>query len=703
MRSHAPATGPAAARRLPFRITRRVFWDLAVYMVGLGLGVGAIFPPFAVLLGVPDRYADRSSFQAACLVAGFLVGAVNYALCRAVVGGRLAVLTERLRAVAGTIARGSRGGDWSPVTSARIEVDSDDQLGTTATAFNDLLDALEAGEHFRSLVRNASDVITVVDPAGTITYQTPSVGWVLGHRPASLDGTDFVALVHDEDRPAFRAHLSGVLENRPQPPSVVCRVRHRDGSWRWAETVAGNLLSDPAVAGVVLTTRDVSDRRQLEERLRTQAYHDPLTGLPNRTLFMERLRTAEREGEQAPRAVLFLDLDDLKAVNDGLGHDSGDALLQAVTARLGTCVEEGDVLARLSGDEFAVLLSGARAAEAGAVAERVLESLREPVRLLDRYVHTGISIGIATSATCAASGIGLLRAADVAMYVAKSTGKGRCEVFQPAHHAAELDRERLRADLHRALDEQQFTLAFQPIVELGTGRIDGFEALLRWHHPQRGMVPPADFVPLAEENALIVPIGRWVLQEACGQAARWQAEHCARLKVNVNVSARQFQHPTLVRDITEVLAATGLDPHLLTLEITETLLVQDTSQTAEKLREIKALGVRIALDDFGTGYSSLSYLRRFPIDVLKVDKSFIDGVADNPEDRTVTGAVVQLGRTLALTVVAEGIESAEQVSTLVQLGCPLGQGYRFSRPVSATEASRLVGERLLVGALSPTG
>ncbi|WP_337059893.1 putative bifunctional diguanylate cyclase/phosphodiesterase [Kineococcus sp. G2] len=696
-------TAPRTGLRRPFRITRRVFWDLAICMVGLGLAVGVVFPPFAALLGVPHRYAGRSSFQVACLVAGFLVGALNYALCRVVVGGRLALLTERLRAVTGTIAR--RGGDWSTATSARIEVDSDDQLGTTATAFNDLLDALEAGEHFRSLVRNASDVITVVDAEGAITYQTPSVGWVLGHPPTSLDGTNFLDLVHEDDLPAFREHLRATLGNRPQPPSIVCRVRHRDGSWRWAETVAGNLVADPAVAGIVLTTRDVSDRRRLEERLRTQAYHDPLTGLPNRALFMERLRLAEQRpaGEEDARAVLFLDLDNLKTVNDGLGHDSGDALLRAVTGRLDDCVEGGDVLARLSGHEFAILLSGARSAQAVAVAERVLESLREPVRLLDRYVHTGVSIGIATSATCASSGIGLLRAADVAMYVAKSTGKGRCEVFQPAHHAAELDRERLRADLHRALDEEQFTLAFQPIVELGTGRIDGFEALLRWNHPVRGLVPPADFVPLAEENALIVPIGRWVLQEACEQAARWGAEHGSPLKVSVNVSARQFQHPTLVRDITEVLDSTGLDPHLLTLEITETLLVQDTSRTAGKLRDIKALGVRIALDDFGTGYSSLSYLRRFPIDVLKVDKSFIDGVAENPEDRTVTGAVVQLGRTLALTVVAEGIESAEQVSTLVQLGCPLGQGYRFSRPVSAAEASGLVGRQLLLHGAGATG
>lgn len=680
--------GQAGLTRL--RLTRRVFWDLAVYMVGLGLAVGVVFPPFAILLGVPGRVAARPVFVLACLGAGFIVGAVNYALCRGVVGGRLAVLSSRLRSAADTVAHASRTGDWAGSPSSRIAVDSDDQLGATAQAFNSLLDALEDGEHFRSLVRNASDVITVVDPDGTITYQTPSIASVLGYPPAVLVGTAVQDLLHPDDAAAFADHLAGVVTGPPQAMTVESRMRHRDGTWRWVETVASNLLDDQAVNGVVLTTRAIGDRKDLEERLRTQAFHDPLTGLPNRALFMDRLRDAEslEQTTGTPLAVLFCDLDNLKTVNDKLGHEGGDLLLRAVTEQLCAGVRGEGTVARLSGDEFAILLTGTdSAARAQCAADRILTSLRDPVRLGDRDVHTGLSIGVASSSTSAASGIGLLRAADVAMYVAKTTGKGRCEVFQPSHHADHLDRERLRADLHQALDEQQFAVHYQPIVDLGTGEVRAFEALLRWHHPQRGVVSPATFIPLAEESGLIVPIGRWVTGEATRQAALWQAAGCGPLRMSVNVSARQFQHPALVRDVAEALRASGLDPHLLTLEITETLLVHDTVGTAAKLAELKDLGVRIALDDFGTGYSSLSYLRRFPIDVLKVDKSFVDGVATCAEDSAVAAAVIQLGTTLRLQVVAEGLETREQVDAVTALACPLGQGYYFARPMPAAEAA----------------
>jgi diguanylate cyclase (GGDEF)-like protein/PAS domain S-box-containing protein len=681
-------------RRRGFRLTRRVFWDIAVYMVSLGVAMGVVFPPFAILLGVPARYAARPSFGAACLAAGFLVGALNYALCRGVVGGRLAVLSTHLRAVADTISHASRTGDWSRSTSSRIEVDSDDELGATASAFNELLDALEAGEHFRSLVRNASDVITVVDQEGRISYQTPSVGWVLGYPPAALLGTDVCALLHPDDVVAFRQHLADVVAGAAQAASTASRMRHRNGTWRWVETVANNLLNDPAVNGVVLTTRDVSDRRELEEQLRTQAFHDPLTGLPNRALFMERLREAEELQDCAatPLAVLFLDLDNLKTINDNAGHEGGDILLQAVTQRILGCVRPDDTVARLSGDEFAVLLAGSDSSvHARRVADRILASLREPVHLADRHVHTGVSIGVATSATCAASGIGLLRAADVAMYVAKTNGKGRCEVFQPSHHAAQLDRERMKADLHLALDEQQFTLLYQPIVDLCSGAVRGFEALVRWNHPERGLIPPSEFIPLAEESGLIVPIGRWVTREACRQAAEWQAHDRGRSpRMSVNVSVRQFQHPGLVRDVADALRHSGLDPRLLTLEITETLLVQDTAGTSRKLRELKDLGIRVALDDFGTGYSSLSYLRRFPIDILKVDKSFVDDIATSTEDCAVAEAIIQLGETLQLEVVAEGLETAEQVEALARLRCPLGQGFHFAAPMPASRAALLL-------------
>jgi EAL domain-containing protein (putative c-di-GMP-specific phosphodiesterase class I) len=325
------------------------------------------------------------------------------------------------------------------------------------------------------------------------------------------------------------------------------------------------------------------------------------------------------------------------------------------------------------------------------VSERILASLREPLHLTDRYVHIGVSIGVSTSDTGAATELGLLRAADVAMYVAKTSGKGRFEVFQGSHHASQLEAERLRADLHHALDGDQLELYYQPIVRLDTGEVVAYEALLRWNHPERGVVAPVHFIPQAEESGLIVPIGRWVTREATRQAARWQRPGAPPLRMSVNVSTQQFQHPGFVWDVAEALERSGFDPHLLTLEITETVLVQDAHGVAAKLRQLRELGVRLALDDFGTGYSSLSYLRRFPVDVLKIDKSFVDGIAVNAEDRAVAGAIIQLGRTLDLQVVAEGVEDDDQVRALAGLSCPLGQGYRFGRPRPAGGALPLTG------------
>jgi diguanylate cyclase (GGDEF)-like protein len=417
---------------------------------------------------------------------------------------------------------------------------------------------------------------------------------------------------------------------------------------------------------------------------------------------MDKLAEAEtlREETGTPAAVLFLDVDNLKAVNDNLGHEGGDTLIELLSDRMLKSVRDTDTVARLSGDEFAILLVGPGSEhQAERVAHRILDSLRAPTKIGDHLVRTGLSIGLATSKTCVTSGIGMLRAADMAMYVAKSAGKGRLEVFQPSHHTAVLDRDSLRADLYEALDGEQLEVHYQPIVEVASGSISGFEALLRWKHPERGMVSPIDFIPLAEETGLIVPIGRWVLHQATRQAAAWQASSpLGRLRISVNVSVRQFQHPDLMRDVTDALKASELDPQLLTLEITESLFVHDTEGTAAKLAELKALGVRLALDDFGTGYSSLSHLRRFPIDTLKIDKSFIDGVTTSAEGHAVVAAITQLGQTLRMEVVAEGLENAEQVDALNQLACPLGQGYHYARPLSAEKAAELLGADGLVRA-----
>ena len=695
-----PSDASASQRRHGLRqrrLTRRVFWDLAIYMVGLGLLVGAVFPPFASLLGVRPAAAQRPGFIVACLVAGFLVGALNHGLSRMVVGRRLGVLSARLRLVAETITKASVTGDWAQLTSetSRITADSDDELGETARAFNSLLDALAAGEHSRSLVHNSSDIITVVDRDGAVRYQTPSIGWVLGLPPASLIGRRICELVHPEDVARFEEYLGAVGDSTAQPPPPVrVRMHHHDGSWRFVETAGNNLLDDAAVSGVVLTTRDVSDRRELEERLRHQAFHDSLTGLPNRALFMERVAQAQaaRAEPGSPLAVVYIDLDNLKIVNDSAGHEAGDALLSTLASRLHERVRPGDTAARLGGDEFALLLVGSdTAAHAPAIAARLLSDLTQPVLIAGRHFRPSMSIGVATSDSLGGAK-DLVRAADGAMYAAKKAGKGRVEVYQPRHHAAEMARQQLRADLQQALDEEQFVLHYQPIVDLVTGGITCFEALLRWQHPTRGLLSPMEFVPLAEESDLILAIGRWVLRQACHQASSWQrsGSRGAGVKVSINLSARQFRDPDLVAEVTQAVTAARFDPRLLTVELTETLLLQDTVVTMKRISELQSLGITLSLDDFGTGYSSLSYLRRFPIDILKMDKSFLDEVPGNPQDEALVRGIVDLGSTLDLQLVAEGVETAEQAAALAALGCPFGQGYYFARPMPFAQALRLV-------------
>ncbi|RJK94876.1 EAL domain-containing protein [Vallicoccus soli] len=673
-------------------MTDRVFTDLAIWMVGLGLVVGLAFPPFVALLRVSDDGPYDPLFVGSCLAAGFIVGALNHGLSRLVVGRRLAELSRHLRLAADTVLRAGATGDWGGVATgpAHIAVDSDDELGRTARAFNDLLDALAAGAHSRSLVHNSSDLITVVGRDGTVRWTSPSLQGLLGLAPEDVVGRRVHDLLHPDDTARLCAYLGEVSAGGPTPPPVALRLRHRDGTWRHVEAAGNDLQSDPAVGGIVLAARDVTDRRELEDRLRHQAYHDSLTGLPNRALFLEEVQRTRAEGRVS--AVLFVDLDNLKVVNDSAGHEGGDLLLTTVAERLRAVVRPSDVVARLGGDEFAVLLAGAGAAcDAPAVAQRVLAAVAAPLALGGRSIVPSASIGIATSDALGGAD-DIVRAADAAMYTAKKAGKGRAELFQPRHHAAELARRALRADLEEALEHEELVLHHQPIVDLVTGSIVSFEALLRWRHPRRGLLMPGEFVPLAEESDLILSIGRWALREACRHAAAWQRSgaHGAGVTVSVNLSARQFQHPGLVGEVEAALGAAGLDPHHLTLELTESLLMQDGEVTRSRLAALQALGVSLALDDFGTGYSSLSYLRRFAIDVLKIDRSFLDEVPGNPQDEAVVRAIVDLGSTLDLQLVAEGVETGEQAAALAELGCPFGQGYHFARPVPVEDAMALV-------------
>ncbi len=555
---------------------------------------------------------------------------------------------------------------------------------------------------FASLVKNASDVVTLVEPDTTVRYASPSTLRVLGLEPAGLTGTKFADLVHPDDKTRVLSFLTTIGEREGHTGLIEFRIRHEDGHYLFAETLRTSLLHDTNVKGIVLNTRDISERKAFEEQLSHQAFHDSVTNLANRALFRDRVTHAveRQQRDHRPIAVLFMDLDDFKTINDSLGHAAGDQLLRDVGERLKGCLRAADTAARMGGDEFAILLEdGGDGVQAADVADRIMEVLQEPFHLDANEVFVRGSVGIAIAEGDEEGAEGgaeeIMRNADVAMYMAKENGKGRYQMFEPAMHDTALKRLELKADLQRALEHGEFHLFYQPVIELETGRIIGVEALIRWFHPQRGLVPPLDFIPLAEETGLIVPIGRWVLREACRYAIELQARfpNDPAYHMAVNLSARQLQRPEIVDEVRLILDETGLDPVSLTLEITESVMMADMELSIERLGELKQLGVQLAVDDFGTGYSSLNYIRRFPVDILKVDKSFVDGVSDGGEASALTAAVIELAAILNLKPVAEGIERADQLQRLLELKCDLGQGFYFAKPLPSEELQQMLSER----------
>ncbi|MCW2778532.1 MAG: Signaling protein ykoW [Frankiales bacterium] len=542
---------------------------------------------------------------------------------------------------------------------------------------------------FRSLVQNLSDVVTVVDEDFLLTYVTPSSAAHFGHAPASLQG---VPLLHWW-APLDAARLQPLFAELRREPGAARvftgHVRHAAGHLVPVEATVTSLGEEQAVRGYVLNVRDVTERRALELELSHQAFHDTLTGLANRSLFADRVEHAlvgsRRSGTGL--AVLFLDLDGFKAVNDTLGHGAGDRLLTQVAQRLTGCVRPGDTVARLGGDEFAVLLEDLVDGDDGSdVATRIAEALRAPVALDGRDVLVRSSCGIALLRTDETADE-LMRNADLAMYRAKASGGDGHAVFEPGMHLELVRRLQLEEDLRHAVERQQLEVWYQPTFALASGDRVGCEALVRWRHPVRGLVGPDEFIPVAEELGLIVELGAWVLREACRQTAVWRAgrPELAALDIAVNVSSRQLDDPGFLATVDAALADAGLPGSGLTIELTESVLVEHDEQMQELLAALKRRGVRLAIDDFGTGYSSLSYLHRFPVDVLKVDRSFVSGVAAGSDEEELTRTIVRLGQSLGLVVVAEGIEEAEQLQSLQVMGCDLGQGFLFSRPVPAGE------------------
>jgi diguanylate cyclase (GGDEF)-like protein/PAS domain S-box-containing protein len=568
-----------------------------------------------------------------------------------------------------------------------------------------LVDMQRNEERFRSLVQNASDGVVVLGEDGQIRYESPAVERILGRRAQERVGQSIRTDTHPDDRASLERGLADVAAVSGHEARVEFRARHADDSWRTLEAIAKNLLDDPAVGGVVVNYRDITERKTLEEQLRHQAFHDVLTGLENRFLFLDRLGHAlARAGRGGrPTAVLFLDLDDFKAVNDRLGHAEGDRLLVAVGQRLKAVTRAGDTVARLGGDEFAIIVEETDPAEAGQAAARILKTLTPVFLIGDRQIVVRVSIGIAIQSADGADADELLRRADIAMYAAKASGGHRHVTYEPQLYDATVARMELKADLRGAMERGELHIAYQPIVDLESAAITGSEALMRWNHPEHGPVPPMEFIPLAEENGLILDLGRWIIETACHQTRAWQeATGRVGLTISVNLSGRQILDPDLVTDVRRILSESGLAPRNLTLEMTESVLVQDVEATVSTLGALKALGVRLAIDDFGTGYSSLSYLRQFPIDILKIDRSFITSLDGSKDSMALVRSILNLSSTLRLDTVAEGIEESEQREVLRGLGAQQGQGYLFARPMGPDDLGDLLAGRATTGSSETT-
>ena len=536
----------------------------------------------------------------------------------------------------------------------------------------------------QALVRHGSDMITVLAPDTTVLYEAGAVQSLLGYEPADLEGRRFTRWVGDEDTETLLALCAGANGGGP---GREIRLRHRDGTLRTCEVRATSLLGDDLWNGIVLNIWDIGERKELEERLRHQAFHDGLTHLANRVLFGERLRHALARGARSGTAVtvLLIDLDDFKSINDSLGHAVGDRLLEAVSRRLDEAVRGADTIARLGGDEFAVILDDSPAPEADeAAARRILATVGRPFAIEGRDFPVSASIGIARGIAGEVEAGQLVRDADLAMYSAKAEEKGTYAVYDSAMHLATEERLQLKADLTQALAAgDQLELHYQPVVSLPGHRVVGLEALLRWNHPTRGQIAPGEFIPLAEETGAIVPIGRWVLMEACRQAQEWVGGGDGPPMIAVNVSARQLHGDGLLGDVKEALEGSGLDPGRLVLEVTETQLMRNVEKASEILSRVKELGVRVAIDDFGTGYSSLSQLESLPVDIIKVDRDLATAAADADDHTQLLRAVMEIGDSLSLSTVAEGIETPDQLEELEDLHCPYGQGFLFSKPVPA--------------------
>lgn len=554
-------------------------------------------------------------------------------------------------------------------------------------------DILQEGEaRFRALVQNSFDIITIHDSNGVTMYESPAASRILGYPPGALIGKIPFETLHPKDvaraRDAFEALLRGEASVAP----VVMRFRHADGSWIHLEALGNNLLDHPGIRGIVLTSRDITERKRAEERVQYLANYDVLTGLPNRFLMQDRLTQviAHAHRNQLQVALMHIDLDRFKVVNETLGHYVGDALLKQAAERVRKATREADTVARVGGDEFTLVFPNVTSLQTlSAAAEVMLDELARAFPSDGQELFVSASVGISLYPDDAGSVDELIKHADAAMSSAKHLGRNNFQFYNAGMNQQVQDRMLIEAGLRTAIQRDELSLVFQPKIDLATRRIFGAEALLRWKHPKLGMIPPSRFVPVAEEAGLVGQIGEWVLRTACRQIREWQdAGYC--LQVAVNVSARQFQEYDVAELVMDIMRDTGMLAKNLEIELTESAVMNDAESSIVTLERLAALGVQIAIDDFGTGYSSLSYLKRLPLDLLKIDQSFVRDISSDPNDAAIVRAIIMLARSLGIKVIAEGVENEAQLAFLNAYGCQYAQGYLFGRPLTADQLVKLV-------------
>lgn len=549
-----------------------------------------------------------------------------------------------------------------------------------------------------ALIENASDLLVLIDPSGTVLYASPAVERVLGHAPGSLDGGDVLELVHPDDLEGAYEMAAAVLDSATDTRTSTLRIAHGDGSYRHLELTAKNLIDNPAVSGIVLNATDITDRVAVNQQLETQAFYDDLTGLPNRALLIQRMHESLRRARERRLLVglLFLDLDRFNVVNESLGHVAGDELLSEVAARIEAVVRPGDVVARLGGDEFAVVISDMlRRGDAIVAARRLRKSLTQPIRIGSdtAVITTSIGIAIAEGGELPED---LLRDADTALHRAKQKGRDIAVVFDDHLRDQAVRRLEVENKLRRAIENDDLVVHYQPVLSAVTGRLAGSEALVRIRNQDGSLVMPGSFIDVAEDSGLISKLGHQVLVKAIRQTAEWTKRNVPGqepLSIAVNVSARQLTDPDYAESLKQELTAAGLAPEQLSLELTESALIDGSPTTERSLEQLRDLGVRIGLDDFGTGFSSLAYLKRFPISFLKIDRSFVDGLGTDENDSAIVRATIALAHGLNLRVVAEGVETPQQLEQLTSLNCDLVQGYLFSKPIDPDDFARFLGMR----------